>query len=372
MSSVNLLDLAASAVSSVIVAADQIKQMCSPGSSEDQNVRLKADGSFVTDADFAAQSIIVQALRSISAEIRIVGEESEEEMALQTITGHEDRYSDIFQVAQSEILMRHSRSEEQPLPLAQIHKENDDEERTHKNQNNQVNPKELSRLEEYEVDPTRVSVFIDPLDGTTAYAKGEYHTVSILVAIIMDQSPCFGCICKPFGYRDQTSVLDTGCVAFYGGTLLGAAYTAGGSIVWNHTKFNQNNNGELPRAVISSSRASGIVQEFVTHLGSKGMIHPEPLMISGAGEKSLRIILRRENEGLWFFPKAGTCLWDVAASDALLRAMGGRLTDKNGNDMDYSKSRTEAENQNGVVACYDCQLHAECIRLFLEGTWMES
>ena len=101
------------------------------------------------------------------------------------------------------------------------------------------------------------------------------------------------------------------------------------------------------------------------------MIHPEPLLVSGAGEKSLRIITRFENEGLWFFPKGGTSLWDVAASDALLRATGGRLTDKYGKDMDYSKSRTEAENENGVVACYDQRLHAECIRLFSEGSWQD-
>ena len=151
--------------------------------------------------------------------------------------------------------------------------------------------------------------------------------------------------------------------------MLGAAYTAGGSIF---KKNIDTMNGELPRAVISSSKAKGVVQEFVNHLGSKGMIHPEPLMISGAGEKSLRILLRDENEGLWFYPKSGTSLWDVAASDALLRATGGRLTDKNGKDMDYSKSRMEARNEDGVVACYNRNLHAECIRLFLDGSWTET
>ena len=111
------------------------------------------------------------------------------------------------------------------------------------------------------------------------------------------------------------------------------------------------------------------MEEFVNHLGEKGMIHPTPMHIAGAGEKSLRVLLRSENEGLWFFPKPGTSLWDVAASDALLRATGGRLTDKNGRDMDYSKNRLDAENLDGVVACFDHSLHAECIKLFLDGTW---
>jgi hypothetical protein len=126
---------------------------------------------------------------------------------------------------------------------------------------------------------------------------------------------------------------------------------------------------DLPRAVISTSRSEGVVHDFCIHLGEQGLVYPEPMMCSGAGEKSLRLILQRKNEALWFFPKAGTCLWDVAAPDALLREMGGRMTDKYGREMDYSKSREEAENMDGVVACIDAELHEKCIQLFREGDW---
>mmetsp|Transcript_12438 Transcript_12438/g.20034 ORF Transcript_12438/g.20034 Transcript_12438/m.20034 type:complete len:458 (+) Transcript_12438:325-1698(+) len=441
---VSLLDLAAAALSSSIVAADQITSMAwqhdKDGNVDKKNVRLKTDGSFVTDADLAAQQIIVDAIRKVSPDVRIVGEESEEEMKSHAITGHEERSEAMFRLCQQEIGIRYRRTNE-PLPLAQRKNSNKqssssttttsakhgDEEAasptTETDDQPQYDAKEEAltasivsrdslgtgivqdRMEVVEVESSRVSVFIDPLDGTKAYTKGDYDPVSILIAIILDQTPCFGVICKPFGYPGQTSILDTGCVAIYGGTLLGGAFTAGGSVcnIVSSTSLPQTPNStgntsstalppptticagtsdsprnvsqnleDLPRAVISSSRSQGIVQDFVTHLGDRGMINPQPLLISGAGEKSLRIILRSENEGLWFFPKAGTSLWDVAASDALLRATGGRLTDKHGNDMDYSKSRTEAENEDGVVACYDQRLHAECIRLFLEGSWHDS
>jgi 3'-phosphoadenosine 5'-phosphosulfate (PAPS) 3'-phosphatase len=408
---VSLLDLAAASLSSAIVAADQITALASPDKIDKKNVRLKNDGSFVTDADLAAQQIIVDAIRKVSTDVRIVGEESEEEMNNQSITGHEERMERMFKLCQEEIWIRYHRSNE-PLPLAQ--KSSDPTDEPVASEEVQTSPSSLTasivsrdsfgtgivqeRMEIHDVHPNRVSVFIDPLDGTKAYAKGDYEPVSILIAVILDQTPCFGVICKPFGYPGQTAVLDTGCVVIYGGTLLGGAYTAGGSVCniasppkpYDASSHVEGTNAiiatsppttiydgsdspksidDLPRAVISSSRSQGIVQDFVSHLGDKGMINPKPLLISGAGEKSLRIILRSENEGLWFFPKAGTSLWDVAASDALLRATGGRLTDKHGNDMDYSKSRTEAENEDGVVACYDRTLHAECIRLFSEGTW---
>lgn len=393
-SKVNLLDLSAAAISSAIVAADQITALASINNGENdagdenkKNARLKIDGSFVTDADMAAQQIIVDALyQKGSSEIRIVGEENEEEMRKRVITGHEQRLESIFQLARKEISIRyHGSSSSNPqhhfqyncgdkLPLAQDETEEngrtglaaataapDDE-----SSSSSASVHGIDKMQEYEIDTDRVSVWIDPLDATNSYAKGDYDPVSILVAIVVDQIPCFGVICKPFGYSGQPLVLDTGCMAVYGGTLLGAAYIAGSRRIQNNGSNNQQD--PVPRAVISKSRSPGI-QDFVTHLAEKGIVDPQPLLVSGAGEKSLRIITRFENEGLWFFPKGGTSLWDVAASDALLRAIGGKLTDKYGNAMDYSKSRKEAENENGVVACYDQDMHSECIRLFSQGSW---
>jgi len=384
---VNLLDLAASCLSSAIVAADQITSF-----TKTKNARLKHDGSFVTDADMAAQKVIVDGIRKISNLVRIVGEENEEEMRSSTIIGYENQLDSMYQLAKKEILIRynykhHDDNDDELLPLAKQQQQVEEEESATPEIEETVPSKttakattKTNKMEVYEVDVQRVSIFVDPLDATGSYAKGDYDPVSILVAIVLDNQPCFGVICKPFGYPKQTSILDTESVAIYGGILLDAAYTAGGGAVTRKGSFSSkeateaDNNikqNNLPRAVISSSRSHGIVQNFVTHMGERGLIHPEPLLVSGAGEKSLRIILRSEQEGLWFFPKGGTSLWDVAASDALLRATGGKLTDKYGNDMDYSKSRTEAENVDGVVACYDQTLHAECIRIFLEGTWQD-
>jgi len=91
--------------------------------------------------------------------------------------------------------------------------------------------------------------------------------------------------------------------------------------------------------------------------------------VSGAGEKTFRLILRKHNEGLWFFPKPGTYLWDVAAPDAILRQLGGKLTDKNGRELDYSKSRENAENVDGIIASIDSVLHSDCIRILQDGDW---
>ena len=229
----------------------------------------------------------------------------------------------------------------------------------------QVSQKQDQDQDKYIVDTDRVSVFVDPLDGTKSYARADYEYVTILIAIILDNKPCFGVICKPFGIENSPSILDTGCFAIYGGTLLNGVYIAGGDECQKPAAAE----GSLPRAVISQSRSKGIVSDIVDELASSQVIHPQPLHVAGAGEKSLRLVLGTANEALWFFPKAGTSRWDVAASDALLRQFGGKLTDKFGNELDYSTSREDAENSDGIIACNDAALHAECIKVFQGRTW---
>jgi len=352
-SKVNLLDLAASAVAATVAAARPIREL-----SSDKHARLKGDGSVVTDADFSAQGAIMRTMQQVSGNFRIVGEESEEEMMSHLDTTAECG-EEVYWLARQEVLMRYYNVEGRPPLSAEVTEEED---------STVITPPEDESEEDqakYIVDADRVSVFVDPLDGTKSYARADYEYVTILIAIIMDNIPCFGVICKPFGIEGSPGILDTGIVAVYGGTLVNGVYIAGGEECQKPLRPE----GDLPRAVISQSRSQGIVGDFVGELASSQVIHPEPIHVAGAGEKSLRLVMGTANEALWFFPKAGTSLWDVAASDALLRQLGGKLTDKFGRLLDYSKNREDAENSDGIIASNDASLHAECIKLFQEQQW---
>jgi 3'(2'), 5'-bisphosphate nucleotidase len=373
---VNLLDLASACVACTVTASRSIRKIAEPVNVDDnadegsKNIRLKDDGSFVTDADFAAQGVIVQAVKSVCPELNIVGEESAEEMA-QHMGQHDVLDDSIFEQTRREIRIRLRQQLKEQLtgsvllPLA--HREAGQDEQESDAETIDVANDPLDKT----VDASRVTIIVDPLDGTKSYAKGDYDSVSILIAIILDNEPVFGVIGKPFGYPGLTPIRDTGCVSIYGGPLLGGVFVAGGNAIVAEDLASGDAavTEDLPRAVISGSRSKGVVHDFCVHLGSKGLIYPEPMLVSGAGEKSLRLILQHEKQALWFFPKGGTSLWDVAAPDALLRSLGGKLTDKFGKQMDYSKPRAEAENVDGVIACIDANLHDECIRLFQEGDW---
>lgn len=356
---VNLLDLAASALTAAVAAARPIRALSS--FDHDKNTRLKGDGSVVTDADFSAQGAIMRTMQQVSANVRIVGEESEEEMMRHLDFKDEECENDVHRLARDEVLMRFYNKTDRPPPLSMDASESNSSADIITPPNDETEQDKSM----YIVDADRVSVFVDPLDGTKSYARADYEYVTILIAIILDNTPCFGVICKPFGIEGFPSILDTGCVAVYGGTLLNGVYIAGGDECQPPTRPD----GSLPRAVISKSRSEGIVADFVGELATSQVIHPEPIHVAGAGEKSLRLVMGTENEALWFFPKAGTSRWDVAASDALLRQLGGKLTDKFGNELDYSTSREEAENDDGIIASNDSSLHEECIKLFKGRQW---
>lgn len=369
-SSVNLLDMASSVLASSVSSALSIRAFAQPTdeSEDNKNTRLKSDGSFVTDADYAAQSIITRSVQRVSQHVRILGEENPEGVANVSPENLEHASDEAVQEnCRREVYRRfksrgEASSEENPNPPLSPTSTGDG-----------IRDEDLYQLTEEEekevtVEASRVCVIIDPLDGTSSYAKGQYDAVSILISVNLDFQPHFGVICKPFGYKGITPVMESGCVAVYGGPLIGGGYIAGGAAL---TPLSGENGGGLPRAVISSSRSKGVVEDVCKEMGELGVIDPVPMHISGAGEKSLRLVLRRHNEGLWFFPRAGTSLWDIAASDAILRALGGKVTDKYGRPLDYSKSRADAENTDGIIACSSEKIHETCFRVFQERNWDE-
>ena len=454
VSTVDVLSLATSALAAAVAASLPIRQLAeqpddgtkvadtssnknatSNGGPQDQlhvqkngseqNVRTKLDGTVVTDADGAAQRIIVAALRHVSPDVRIVGEESRTEMERSNSktfeetarrflemdinaaagTGSSDDASEddntneeddesrlgakheiagIFQMVREEINSRYHEATCRRIVMPDILCAGNDSTGNRSNESNGGLPVLSPR--DRVVDSSRVSVLIDPLDGTSCYASGKHEYVTTLVAIVLDNTPIFGVICKPFGHEGEPCILNSGCFAVYGGILLGGVYVAGGDEIDSSRLRRQPSSTSAPadaelaevskskkrrRAIISKSRAGGVVGKCIQALADEDLLQSDPAFISGAGVKALHLLVGSNDESLWFWPKAGTSLWDVAAADALLRVVGGRLSDKYGKDINYDKSRQDANNEDGVVACNDAELHAACIQLFTAADWRD-
>jgi 3'-phosphoadenosine 5'-phosphosulfate (PAPS) 3'-phosphatase len=351
----------------------------------------------VTDADGAAQRIIYNEIYKVCKDIKITGEESDLEM--------DHCHSSDQHVDQTTIITSASCGLEDVNEFQWIQQEF----HSHYDEKRIEGQIPESTSSSSVVDCSRVCVFVDPLDGTSSYAKGEYDAVTILIAIILDNVPIFGVIAKPFvnpnddshGVETENGCppwRDTGCSIIYGGSLIQGVFNLGGgelqrSVEWKEKQKSQQQQQHYQqqqhqdetiqqtetdthqrrkrRAIISKSKMGGCVGRCIESLSSKDLIHPEPSYISGAGMKTMKLVIGSNDESLWFFPKPGTSLWDVAAADALLRVMGGRISDGCGNDLDYSKGRLEGENMQGIIACIDSSLHAICLELYHDEKWQD-
>jgi len=378
---VNLLELATASLASTILASRPIRTLST-------TPRVKSDGSPVTDADGAAQRIICNLLRKVSPRIRIVGEETLQEVESGSKTIDQNVWVGISPTTRRKGIQKEAK-EEEILIQNIFHELCERRRKVTETMETLTSPMNLLLIEE-EVAAHRISVFIDPLDGTSAYTKGDYESVTTLVGIVVDNCPVFGVIGQPFGMKGIIeSHSGYECTAVYGGTLVGGAFSVGGmelrrSLNWKDGKVPiykgldemviedcaiEDRNHSRRKAIISKSRSGGVVKKCINALANRGLLHRELIHITGAGYKTMCLLLGTHDESLWFFPKPGTSLWDIAAADALLRVMGGKLSDKFGRDMDYSKEWMDAENMDGIVACSDVVLHAECIKLFQEERW---
>eukprot|EP00088_Acartia_fossae_P015237 TRINITY_DN18317_c0_g1_i2.p1 TRINITY_DN18317_c0_g1~~TRINITY_DN18317_c0_g1_i2.p1 ORF type:complete len:110 (+),score=25.28 TRINITY_DN18317_c0_g1_i2:1-330(+) len=79
------------------------------------------------------------------------------------------------------------------------------------------------------------------------------------------------------------------------------------------------------------------------------------LRVGGAGHK---VMLLMEGEAhAYVFPSPGCKKWDTCAPEAILHAMGGKLTDMKGDNYQYH-SKVEHRNMDGVLATAIADDHA--------------
>lgn len=151
---------------------------------------------------------------------------------------------------------------------------------------------------------------IDPLDGTEGFVK-QNGMFCINIALIRDGKAVFGCIAEPLTKR-----------------------------VWFNegTRIYLRENKAKPRlyTVIKSDRSSLYVvtsphygSKMVEFIQEKKYIH---VLRLGSGLKFIALLENKAD----LYPRLSTvCEWDIAAGDALLRAMGGGILDLDGKSITY-------------------------------------
>ncbi|XP_036941992.1 3'(2'),5'-bisphosphate nucleotidase 1 [Acanthopagrus latus] len=186
-------------------------------------------------------------------------------------------------------------------------------------------PAEYSGLKEEEL-----VVWVDPLDGTKEYTEGLLDNVTVLIGIAYAGKAIAGVINQPF-YNYQ---LGTG--AELGRTMWGMPGLGAFGFTLKEAPGN--------RRIITTTRSHSnkVVTECVD-----AMEPHEVIKVGGAGNKIIQLVEGRASA--YVFASLGCKKWDTCAPEAILTAVGGKLTDMHGNAYRYD-ANVKHMNSAGVLA----------------------
>lgn len=183
-----------------------------------------------------------------------------------------------------------------------------------------------------------VVVWVDPVDGTSEYTQGLLSHVTILIGISFKGKAVAGVIQQPFFNYEKEKDMNKQGRTMWGVVGLGT---------FGIERINPPEN----RCIVTTTRShsSKLINSAV-----EAVKPDEVLRVGGAGHKILLLI---EGEAhAYVFASHGCKKWDTCAPEALLHAVGGKLTDMHGNDILYHKD-VKFPNTGGVLATYDASVH---------------
>jgi len=182
-----------------------------------------------------------------------------------------------------------------------------------------------------------VKIWIDPLDATQEFTEKLYHYVTTMVCIAVRGEPIIGVIHKPF---------------FMGNTT------------WGWVGQGHSSNLE-PEAIqrddtlkfIVSRSHSGRVKEAIEKQFAAKKI--EIISAGGAGYKALEVASGRVDV---YMHITAIKKWDICAGNAILNAVGGRMTTKMNVPINYADSDNPV-NEDGILATLKLKYHDTYINL---------
>lgn len=186
-------------------------------------------------------------------------------------------------------------------------------------------PDQFTSLKEEEL-----VVWVDPLDGTKEYTEGLLDHVTVLIGIAYKGTAIAGVINQPF-FNYQM-----GAGAVLGRTLWGVLGLGAFGFQLQ----------EVPdgKRIITTTRSHS--NKLVTS-AVQAMDPHDVIKVGGAGNKIIQLVEGKASA--YVFASLGCKKWDTCAPEAILHAVGGKLTDMHGNAYRYDAD-VKHMNSAGVLA----------------------
>ena len=194
-----------------------------------------------------------------------------------------------------------------------------------------------------DIDSSRVTIFVDPLDGTREFVEGRLENCQVLVGIAIDGEAAAGAIGIPF----PEGTLETEPTIIYGLDGLGTG-VVGSFLTRGPYPLERNIDGvKYPRPHHATGDSTAEVIEACRRGAIKG-IGGSNVIYGGAGNKILAAALGEVDCSI---QHAVGGAWDLCAPEAILKAMGGTMTDLFGEEIEIYRDDAPSNcNKRGYLA----------------------
>lgn len=209
----------------------------------------------------------------------------------------------------------------------------------------------LSLPDQYKgVQEEDITIWVDPLDGTTEFVKGLLEHVTILIGFSVGGKSVAGVIHQPFH----------GCEAARAAGQLDPS-SLSGRTMWGLVGLGcfgvQPKSLPNDKLIITTTASHGNVDIEESLAGLKP---DEILKVGGAGHKVLLVIEGRAHS--YVFTSNGCKRWDTSAPEAVLESAGGKLTTILGDHIEYShRADGDYKNYVGIVASTNEEIHSRVL-----------
>ena len=195
-------------------------------------------------------------------------------------------------------------------------------------------------------------MWIDPLDATQEYTEGKddlLKYVTVMVCIAIKGKPIAGIIHQPYNAN-------------------GKPYKKGGVTKWawvghdsslsltQAVEPHSSKNADKVRVIVSRSHPGDVGAVAKSAFEDSGQTVKQ-IEAAGAGYKVLQVV---EGRADLYLHTTAIKKWDICAGDAILKATGGQMTTREGEEIDYS-FRGSPKNERGIVAAANMANHDKYI-----------
>ncbi|GAB0087253.1 Putative inositol monophosphatase 3 [Sergentomyia squamirostris] len=199
--------------------------------------------------------------------------------------------------------------------------------------------RESLQIPDESVDIDDVTVWIDPLDATQEYTERLFEYVTTMVCVAIKGKPTIGVIHNPFTMKTTW------------------AWT-GVATSEDLQKVKKEDLNDRATVIVSRSHAGEVKNFSKATFGENTQI----LTAAGAGYKVLQVIA---GNATVYLHTTAIKKWDICAGDAILRAVGGKMTNLVNEELPYGPQEPVL-NAKGLLAAFN-QHHEKYIERILNN-----